>query len=61
MPIRGEEARKVLAKLGMLDDTKPNKYRNKKIVIDGIKFDSEKEADRYAQLRILLRAGKYRN
>ena len=58
MIIRGEEARKLLAELGMLDDTKPNKYRNKKIIIDGIKFDSEKEANRYAQLRILLRAGE---
>lgn len=56
--IRGEEARKLLAELGMLDEAKPNKYRNKKIVIDGIKFDSEKEANRYAQLRMLLRAGE---
>lgn len=58
MIIRGEEARKLLAALGMLDDSKPSKYRNKKIVIDGIKFDSEKEANRYAQLRMLLRVGE---
>lgn len=58
MIIRGKEARKLLADLGMLDEEKPNKYRNKKIVIDGIKFDSEKEANRYCQLRILLRAGE---
>lgn len=33
-----------------------NKYKNKKIVIDGIKFDSRLEANRYCQLKILERA-----
>lgn len=33
-----------------------NKYRNKKIVIDGIEFDSRLEANRYCQLKILERA-----
>lgn len=33
-----------------------NKYRNKKIVIDNIKFDSKLEANRYAELKLLQRA-----
>lgn len=33
------------------------KYHNKKTVLDGIKFDSKLEAERYAQLKILERAG----
>ena len=33
-----------------------NKYRNKKIVIDGIEFDSRLEVNRYCQLKILERA-----
>ena len=37
------------------------KYRNTKTVIDGIKFDSKLEAERYAQLKILERAGVIRN
>lgn len=32
-----------------------NKYRNKKIVIDNIKFDSKLEANRYAELELLQR------
>ena len=35
-----------------------NKYRNKKIVVDNIKFDSIAEARRYGELKLLLRAGK---
>lgn len=34
-----------------------NKYRNKKIEIDGIIFDSIKESVRYKQLKLLERAG----
>lgn len=33
------------------------KYHNTKTVLDGIKFDSKLEAERYAQLKILERAG----
>lgn len=36
---------------------KPNKYRNEKVALDGIKFDSKKERDRYAELEMLERAG----
>lgn len=34
-----------------------NKYRNKKVVYDGIKFDSIREATRYNQLKIFQKAG----
>lgn len=34
------------------------KYRNKKTVINGITFDSKKEAERYALLKLLEKAGK---
>ncbi|OAE52862.1 hypothetical protein A7J71_18000 [Achromobacter insolitus] len=37
------------------------KYRNKKTVLDGIKFDSKREADRYAMLRLLERSGQIRD
>lgn len=38
-----------------------NKYHNVKTLYDGIRFDSRKEADRYAELKILLQAGKISN
>lgn len=34
------------------------KYRNKKVILDGEKFDSKAEAQRYLGLRLLLRAGE---
>lgn len=34
-----------------------NKYRNKKTVVDGITFDSQKEAKRYGELKLLEHAG----
>ena len=37
------------------------KYHNKKTVADGIKFDSKLEAKRYAQLKIMERAGVIRD
>ena len=33
------------------------KYGNKKTVVDGIEFDSKKEAKRYCELKMLQRAG----
>lgn len=33
------------------------KYNNKKITVDGQKFDSKKEANRYKELRLLEKAG----
>ena len=35
----------------------PTKYGNKKITIDGITFDSKKEAARYRELKLLKQAG----
>ena len=35
---------------------KKTKYNNKRIRVDGILFDSQKEADYYTDLKILLRA-----
>ena len=38
-----------------------NKYKNKKVMVDGIKFDSMKEARRYSELKLLERAGKIKD
>lgn len=38
-----------------------SKYHNKKVKVDGILFDSKKEARRYAELQLLERAGKIQN
>lgn len=38
-----------------------NKLHNKKVVVDGIEFDSKKEGNRYLELRILERTGKISN
>ena len=35
-----------------------NKYRAKKTVVDGITFDSKKEATRYQELKLLEKAGQ---
>jgi len=37
---------------------KKSKYGNNKKEVDGITFDSEKEANRYKDLKILLKAGE---
>lgn len=34
------------------------KLRNKKVIVDGIEFDSTKEARRYGELKLLQRAGR---
>jgi len=36
---------------------KQSKYRNRKVVIDGISFDSKKEGEVYVQLKMLEKAG----
>ena len=36
----------------------PRKYGNRKITVDGITFDSRREASRYQELCMLQRAGK---
>lgn len=41
----------------MWNHYKGNKYGANKFVIDGIKFDSKREARRYSELLVLLKAG----
>lgn len=38
-----------------------NKYYSRKVIIDGIKFDSKKEGNRYLELKLLLKARKIRD
>lgn len=38
-----------------------SKYNAKKTNVDGIKFDSIREADRYCELKLFLKAGEIRN
>jgi len=35
-----------------------NKFGNTKVVVDGIKFDSKKEANRFGNLKLLQKAGE---
>lgn len=37
---------------------KTNKYKNQNIIVNNIKFDSKKEANRYFELRTLEKSGK---
>jgi hypothetical protein len=41
----------------IIDAPKSNKYHAKPMTVDGIHFDSQAEARRYGELRILERAG----
>lgn len=38
-----------------------SKYKNKKTIVDGIPFDSLKEARRYQELKLLVRGGAIKN
>ena len=38
-----------------------SKYHSKKVIIDGITFDSEKEGKRYQELKLLEKAGLIKN
>lgn len=40
-----------------LQNEKPSKFKSKKVLIDGIEFDSKKEGERYLQLKMLERGG----
>lgn len=42
---------------GITKTKKKSKYNNIRTVVDGIKFDSKKEAEYYCQLKLLKRAG----
>lgn len=39
---------------------KPHKYRAQPVIVDGIRFDSKREAARYGELVLLARAGQIR-
>lgn len=43
-----------------IEGPKRSKYRNVKTVVDGITFDSKKEAQRWCELRLLEKAGDIR-
>jgi len=45
----------------LLKRAKPSKYKSRKTTVDGIVFDSAKEARRYQELRLLNKAGQIRN
>jgi hypothetical protein len=50
----------VLARNGLTAEakrTKPSKYRNRKVVVDGITFDSKREAAEYLTLKTRYYAG----
>lgn len=54
----GPEARKQIAQY--MGEVKTGKYRNIRTQVDGIPFDSQKEARRFIELKYLLKAGKIR-
>jgi hypothetical protein len=41
----------------MIKPKKKSKYNNKKVVIDGFKFDSGREGERYLELKLMQKAG----
>lgn len=38
-----------------------SKYHSKKVIVDGIEFDSKREGERYIQLKMLEKAGLIKN
>jgi hypothetical protein len=55
----GVTAKDIAAK--QLAKAKPSKYRNRKTTVDGLLFDSAKEAKRWQELVIMCRAGLIAN
>lgn len=57
------QANEILTKAGKepIDEIKENKYRNNKVEIDGITFDSGKEANYYCELKIRKKAGEIKS
>lgn len=47
----------VIGQDGRVQAQKPSKYRNRKTTVDGIEFDSTKEARRWQELTLLEKAG----
>jgi len=46
---------------GFLEDKPKNKFGNKKVVMNGVTFDSEGEYSHYCHLKLLERVGQIRN
>ncbi len=58
----GKDAQaQVMAKMAVQEVKKRSKYGNRKVVRDGIKFDSEREATRFAELKVLRAMGRIRD
>ena len=58
----GPRAQKqLIQKLGAQQCQRQSKYNNEPTTVNGIKFDSKKEARRYEELMVMLRAGEIRN
>ena len=55
--IRGKEAEQLLRQLGYIDEPQ-RKYHNERVFLDGIRFDSKKESERYSYLKMLERIGE---
>lgn len=53
--------KQVLDKLAGAQKPKKSKYGNRKVARDGIKFDSEREAARFTELKVLRAMGKIRD
>lgn len=56
LPVKPQSKRKRKSK-----SKSKSKYNNQKTIVDGIKFDSKKEAEYYCQLKLLKQAGKIKD
>ena len=62
-----EQYQEYLKRKGKIDneildqEPKKSKYKNEKTIVDGIQFDSIKEAEYYCKLKILKQAGEIKN
>lgn len=57
-PSLREKKTDMLTPLAVPDKPKPRKYRNNIVTVDGIEFDSRKEARRWAELSRMQEAGE---
>ncbi len=58
---KGKRPSKLEELVREIDGKPANKFGAVKKDVDGIRFDSTKEADRYDQLKLLVRAGKIKD
>ena len=58
MRMTEEEFAEFMKRRGLAEpEPKKSKYRNRRVRVDGILFDSQKEADYYQELKLQLKAG----